>query len=119
MFGKVSKEKLARAGFQLESCEDGHFWVYEREAGEEAERLLRICRKALEGFEEEAVKDVILVQCGEDLTDPALYLDGYMWQLAKRDLSDIASLLFKDRQKLVKEKLKAGGGKPEKDAEEK
>lgn len=104
MFSKVTKEKLSRAGFQLESCEDGHFWVYEREAGEEADRLLRICRRALEGFDEEAVQDLILVQCDAGFADPTLYLDGYIWQLSKQDLSDIALLLWKDRQKLVKER---------------
>lgn len=106
MFGKVTGEKLSRAGFQLENCEDGRFWVYEREAGEEADRLLRICRKALEDFEEEAVQDLILIQCDAVFADPTLYLDGYIWKMSKRDLSDIASLLFKDRQKLVKERQK-------------
>lgn len=107
MFGKVTREKLSRAGFQLESCEDGHFWVYEREAGEEADRLLRVCRKALEDFDEESVRDLILVQCDAGFADPTLYLDGYIWKLSGRDLADIASLLFKDRQKLVKERQKS------------
>ncbi len=105
MFGKVTREKLERAGFQLESCEDGHFWVYEKEPGEEAGRLLRICRLALDGFEEESVKDVILIQCGADFSEPTLYLDGYLWNLSKRDLSDIAALLFKERQKMARERM--------------
>lgn len=104
MFGKVTREKLTRSGFQLESCEDGHFWVYERAAGEEADRLLRICRKVLEDFGEEAVHDLILIQCDAAFAGPTLYLDGYIWNLSQRDLSDIASLLYKDRQKLVKER---------------
>lgn len=103
----MTREKLSRAGFQLESCEDGHFWVYEREAGEEADRLLRICRRALEDFGEEAVRELILVQCDAVFADPTLYLDGYIWKLSRRDLSDIASLLYKDRQKLVKERQKS------------
>lgn len=107
MFGKVTREKLSRAGFQLEHCEDGHFWVYEREAGEEADRLLHICRRALEDFDEEAVRDLILVQCDAVFADPTLYLDGYIWKLSRRDLSDIAALLWKDRQKLVKERQKS------------
>ena len=104
MFGKLTNTKLTRAGFQLEKCEDGYFWVYEKEAGEEADRLLRICRHALEDFDEDAVRDVILIQCGADLGDPALYLDGFQWNISKRDLRDIADLLFKDRQKLVQER---------------
>ena len=107
MFGKVSTEKLTRAGFQLESCEDGHFWVYEREAGEDADRLLHICRKALENFDEETVQDIILVQCDADFANPTLYLDGYTWELSMRDLSDIVSLLWKDRQKQVRKQQNA------------
>lgn len=111
MFGRVTGEKLSRAGFQLERCEDGHFWVYEKEAGEEADRLLRICRKALPDFDEDAVEDLILIQCDAAFADPTLYLDGYIWQMSERDLADIASLLFKDRQKLVKERLKQNSEK--------
>lgn len=114
MFGKVTGEKLSRAGFQLESFEDGRFWVYEREAGEEADRLLRICRRALEDFDEEAVRDLILVQCDAVFADPTLYLDGYIWKLSGRDLSDIAALLWKDRQKLVKARQRSNREKRDK-----
>lgn len=107
MFGKLTNAKLTRAGFQLEKCEDGHFWVYEKEAGEEADRLLLICQRALEDFDEEAVRDVILIQCDANLTDPTLYLDGFQWNISQRDLRDIAELLFKDRQKLVQERHQA------------
>ena len=113
MFGRLSKDKLSRSGFQLESCEDGHFWVYEKETGEDAGRLLRICRRALANFEEDTVNDIILIQCKEDLSEPELYLDGYIWQLTKRDLADIARLLFKDRQKMVKEQLSKKPENPE------
>lgn len=107
MFSKVSTEKLTRAGFQLESCEDGHFWVYEREAGEDADRLLHICQKALENFDEETIHDIILVQCDADFANPTLYLDDYIWELSRRDLSDIVSLLWKDRQKQVRKQQNA------------
>lgn len=107
MFGKVSTDKLTRAGFQLESCEDGRFWVYQREAGEDADRLLRICRKTLENFDEETVQDLILIQCDADFANPTLYLDDYIWELSSRDLSDIVSLLWKDRQKQVKKQHEA------------
>ena len=107
MFGKLTGAKLTRSGFQLEKCEDGHFWVYEKEVGEEADRLLHICQRTLEDFDEEAVRDVILIQCDANLTDPTLYLDGFQWKISKRDLRDIAALLFKDRQKLVQERLQA------------
>lgn len=98
MFFKVTNERLLRAGFKLEKCEDGAFWVIEREAGEEADRLLRICGRALINFDTEAVKDLILVQCGSDFSDPTLYIDGFLWNLAKRDFADIIFLLLKDRQ---------------------
>ncbi len=98
MFFKVTNERLLRAGFKLEECEDGTFWVMEREAGEEADRLLRICGRALINFDTEAVEDLILIQCGGDLSDPTLYIDGFLWNLTKRDFVDVVFLLLKDRQ---------------------
>ena len=96
MFSKVTPDRLARAGFKLEKCEDGTFWVIEREPGAEADRLLRICDMTLINFDAEAVSELILVQCGCDLTDPTLYIDGYLWKLTKRDLADIVTLLLRD-----------------------
>ena len=95
MFSKVTREKLMRAGFQLEKCEDGTFWVIEKEAGEEASRLLRICGRALANFDAETVEDLILIQCDFDFSDPTLYIDGFLWKLTKRDLADIVSLLLR------------------------
>lgn len=98
MFFKATSERLLKAGFQLEKLEDGTFWVMEREAGEEADRLLRICGKALVNFDTEAVEEVILLQCGSDLSDPELYIDGFLWHLTKRDLADIVLLLLRTGQ---------------------
>ena len=95
MFFKVTKERLIRAGFQLEKCEDGTFWVIEKEAGEEADRLLRVCDMALINFDAETVEDLILIQCDCDFTDPVLYIDSFLWKLTKRDFADIVSLLTK------------------------
>lgn len=95
MFFKVTNERLRRAGFQLERCEDGTFWCIEREAGAEAARLLRACSRALMNFDTEAVETLILIQCGCDFSDPALYIDGFLWKLTKRDFADIVFLLLK------------------------
>lgn len=98
LFFRVTSERLLKAGFQLEKLEDGTFWVMEREAGEEADRLLRICGKALVNFDAEAVEELILLQCGSDLSDPQLYIDGFLWDLTKRDLADIVFLLARGGQ---------------------
>lgn len=95
MFFKVTNERLIRAGFKLEKCEDGTFWVIEKEAGAEADRLLRACDRALINFDAEAVGELILIQCGCDFSDPALYIDGFLWKLTKRDFTDIVFLLLK------------------------
>lgn len=95
MFFKATNERLIKAGFQLESFEDGAFWVLEKAAGAEADRLLRICGKALLNFDGEAVRELILLQCGSDFSDPALYIDGFLWNLTKRDFTDILFLLLK------------------------
>lgn len=95
MFFKVTNARLQRAGFKLERCEDGTFWFIEREAGMEADRLLRVCGRALMDFDAEAVEELILIQCGCDFSDPALYVDGFLWKLTKRDFADIVFLLLK------------------------
>ena len=95
LFSKVTKEKLIKAGFKLEKCEDGTFWVIEKEAGEEADRLLRLCDMALINFDAESVKELILLQCDCDFTDPTLYIDSYLWKLTKRDFADMVSLLLR------------------------
>lgn len=95
MFFKVTSERLLRAGFQLEKFEDGSFWVIEKAAGAEADRLLRICGRALIDFDVQAVADLILLQCGSDFSEPALYIDGFLWNLTRRDFTDILFLLLK------------------------
>lgn len=102
MFFKVTNERLLRAGFKPEKFEDGTFWVIEKEAGEAADRLLRICGRALINFDAEAVKEIILLQCNGDFSDPALYIDGFLWNLTKRDFVDIIFLLLKDNQTKIK-----------------
>ena len=98
LFFKVNNERLLKAGFKPEKFEDGTFWVIEKEAGAEADRLLRICSRALINFDAEAVKELILLQCGSDLSDPELYIDGFLWHLTKRDLADIVLLLLRTGQ---------------------
>ena len=60
-------EALRKAGFSLETFEDGKFWVCERKPGEESEKSLAVCRRYIEGF-----------------GDPVLYIDGFLWQLSPR-----------------------------------
>ena len=104
MFSKVTTKKLEKAGFKLESCEDGRFWVIEAEAGAEAERIYRACGRAIIDFDAEDVHDLILIQCDSCLADPALYIDGFMWKLTKRDFADIVFLLSRRQS--------AGGADP-------
>ena len=108
MLFKVTRERLTKAGFKLEKCEDGTFWVLEKEAGEEAERILRICDRAIIDFDAEAVKDIVVLQCDYDLSDPALCIDNYLWRLSRRDFRDIVFLLLRDRKARAKTPPAAG-----------
>ena len=95
MFFRVTNERLIKAGFKLEKCEDGSFWVLEKEAGGEAERILRICDRAVIDLGVDAVEEVLLLQCDCDFSHPALCVDDFLWQLSKRDFRDIVLLLLK------------------------
>ena len=95
MYFKVTTERLVKARFKLEKCEDGRFWVLEQEPGAEADRMVRACGKALENLDTDEVRELILLQCGSDFSDPALYIDGFMWPLSKRDFANIVFLLKK------------------------
>ncbi len=95
MFHKVSTARLLKAGFRLESYDDGKFWAIELEPGETASRLLHFCKAAIERVDADGVSDVLAVQCGSDFSGPELYIDGYIWPLTKQDFAQIVGFLQK------------------------
>lgn len=96
MFRKVNTERLRKAGFQLESYEDGRFWAIELEPGDPASRLLQFCKKAIDRVDADEVSDILVVQCGSDFSDPMLYIDSYIWPLTKQDFAQIVHFLQKE-----------------------
>ena len=95
MFKKVTTARMLRAGFQLETYDDGRFWVLEVEPGDAASRLLRFCKAAMERVDADTVSDVIVLQCGSDFSEPTLYIDGYIWPLSRQDFAQIIGFLQK------------------------
>lgn len=89
-------EKLRKAGFSLETFEDGKFWVYE--PGEEMGKVLGVCRRCIEGFEENSVSDTLVLQCDFDFKNPVLYIDSFLWKLTSRDFADVVQGLGKIRK---------------------
>jgi len=47
--GRLDESKLRKAGFALEKCEDGIFWVLEKSPGPDSQRLLATCRLCITG----------------------------------------------------------------------
>ena len=95
MFHKVNTSRLLKAGFQLETYDDGRFWAIELEPGDSAARLLRFCKTAIDRVDADSVSDVLVVQCGADFSGPELYIDGYIWPLTRQDFAQIVSFLLK------------------------
>jgi len=89
----LCKEKLLRAGFSLETYEDGSFWVYERGPGSGSERLLAACRYCIPSFDEYTFSEMFILQCDFDFRNPILYLDGFIWHLSQRDFADVVRQL--------------------------
>lgn len=94
---RLTAGQLLRAGFRLTDCEDGRFWVLAEQSGQEADRIAAVCRRYLEDMDGTAVAEDIVLQCGEDLKDPVFYMDGFLWQLARRDFSGIVARLAKSK----------------------
>ena len=89
----ITIDKLQRAGFSLEKCEDGKFWVYKRIPGETSARLLATCRLCISDFEEYSFSDAFIPQCDFDFKNPVLYLDGFLWRLSPRDFASLVQRL--------------------------
>lgn len=126
MAKRVTIDKLRKAGFTLESCPDGRFWVIDQGPGEEAERIAAVCRLYLEDLDSTAVRDELVLQCDCVFKDPALYVDGFMWNLAPGDFARIVArlgrhhraelpniLFWADKYKTDKESEKENHGKEE------
>jgi len=94
---RITAGRLLRAGFRLTDCDDGKFWVLERQPGPEAERIAAVCRRYLEDMGGAAVAEDIALQCDEDFKDPVLYADGFLWKLDRGSFSGIVARLTKGR----------------------
>ena len=100
MAKRLTMDKMLKAGFVLEDCPDGRFWVIDREPGEEADSVAAICRLYLEDMDSAEVGEELVLQCDCVFREPALYVDGFMWNLAPRDFAHIVARLAKRRRKL-------------------
>ena len=100
MAKRLTMDKMLKAGFVLEDCPDGRFWVIDREPGEEANRVAAICRLYLEDMDSAEVGEELVLQCDCIFKEPALYVDGFMWNLDPRDFAHIVARLAKRRGKL-------------------
>ena len=100
MAKRLTMDKMRKAGFVLEDCPDGRFWVIDREPGEEADRVAAICRLYLEDMDSAGVREELVLQCDCVFKEPALYVDGFMWNLAPRDFAHIVARLAKRGRKL-------------------
>ena len=89
----ITIEKLRKAGFSLETFEDGKFWVYEKAPGENTSSLLATCRLCVSDFEDDTLSDTFILQCDFDLKNPILYLDGFLWNLSSRDFASLVRRL--------------------------
>ena len=121
MAKRLTMDKMLKAGFVLEDCPDGRFWVIDKEPGEEANRVAAICRLYLEDMDSAEVGEELVLQCDCVFKEPALYVDGFMWNLDSRDFAHIVARLAKRRGKLLriwpdwhKEQKKKSPGEPEK-----
>lgn len=94
---QITAGRLLRAGFRLTDCPDGKFWVLEEQQGQEADRIAAVCKRYLEDMDGTTVREDIVLQCDADLKNPAFYMDGFLWQLNRRDFSQIITRLAKTR----------------------
>lgn len=87
----ITIEKLRQAGFSLETFEDGKFWVYESGPGKESEKELGVCRRYIEGFDENVVQDIFVLQCDFDFRNPILFIDKFIWRLTVWDFAGVVN----------------------------
>ena len=86
---RITTERMVKSGFSLISYPDGRYWVLERAPGPEADRIAAICRELLPDMDEGPVRDEIVLQCDAAYRGPAVYRDGYMWNLPPRVFSEV------------------------------
>lgn len=90
---KLTTERMLWAGFTLTDCEDGRFWVLAEKPGPAADRIAAVCQAFLPDLDAASVTEDIVLQCGSDYSDPALYMDGFFWSLPRREFSGMVSRL--------------------------
>lgn len=95
---RITAARLLRAGFTLADCEDGKFWVIEKQAGGEADRIAAVCGLFVEDMDSLTVAEDAVLQCDLDYSDPVFYKDGFLWHLSRRDFSWIVKRLAKERK---------------------
>lgn len=103
---KLTVERMLRAGFVLTDCEDGRFWALAEEPGQAADRIAAVCGEFLPDMDAAAVAEDIVLQCGSDYSDPALYMDGFLWSIPRREFSGIVARLGRpEKEKKPKRSL--------------
>lgn len=102
MFHRITTVRMLKAGFVLTDFPDGRFWVFEKQPGDEANRIAAICQLYLTDMDSTVVTDEIVLQCASNFKEPVLYMDGFLWNLAPRDFADIVARLIKYGKKSSK-----------------
>ncbi|MDE7242949.1 MAG: hypothetical protein K2O18_03090 [Oscillospiraceae bacterium] len=93
----ISAERMVKSGFTLTTCSDGKFWVLEKNAGEEADRIAALCKKVLREMDSTSVKDIIVLQCDQGFRSPALYMDGIFLDMTQREFIQITDHLIRGK----------------------
>ena len=93
----ISAERMVKAGFVLTACSDGKFWVLEKTAGEEADRIAALCKKVLRDLDKTSVADVLVLQCDQKFSSPALYMDGLFLDMTQREFFQITDHLIRGK----------------------
>ena len=103
---RLTVEQMLRAGFTLTDCEDGRFWVLAEEPGKAADRIAAVCGEFLPDMDAAPVAEDIVLQCGSDYSDPALYRDGFFWSIPRREFSGMVARLGRPEKEKKPEKSK-------------
>lgn len=102
MSKRITTARLLKAGFVLTDCPDGKFWVIERHTGSDADSIAAICKRFLEDMEDTAVSEDLVLQCDSDFKNPVLYVDGFLWELPRREFAGIVARLTKASKKAAR-----------------
>ena len=89
----MDNQYLIDKGFKFVKCDDGFFYVIEKNPSEEANRLAAICGITINDAVDDVVCEKVVLQCDEDFSHPVFYCDGNDWDLTPESFEDMCSKL--------------------------